>query len=71
MFRKSAKLLSSTERLTLETREVLVDLYDQLDGKEEISIGAPLYDRTQIDILVDNKLIQIIDASSLEGCLLC
>lgn len=55
------------EGLDLETQSLLVELYDQLDGKEEISIGAPLYDKTQVDILVDSKMIQIIDASSLEG----
>lgn len=55
------------EGLDLETQTLLFDIYEQLYEKDEISIGAPIYDKTQVDILVDNKLIQIIDASSLEG----
>lgn len=55
------------EDLDLETQTLLIELYDQLEEKDEISIGAPIYDKSQVDILVDNKLIQIIDASSLEG----
>lgn len=53
--------------LDLETQGLLIDLYNQLEGKIEVSIGAPQYDKSQVDILVDNKLIQVIDASALEG----
>lgn len=55
------------ETLDLETKMLLIDLYNQLEDKVEVSIGAPQYDKSQVDILVDNKLIQVIDASSLEG----
>lgn len=53
--------------LDLKTQILLIDLYDQLEGRLEVSIGAPQYDKSQVDILVDNNLIQVIDASSLEG----
>lgn len=53
--------------LDLKTQVLLIDLYDQLEGRLEVSIGAPQYDKSQVDILVDNNLIQVIDASSLEG----
>ena len=55
------------DTLDSATQLLLIDLYNQLDGKAEISIGASYYDKSQVDILVDNKLIQVIDASSLEG----
>ena len=53
--------------LDLETQMLLIKLYNQLEGKAEVSIGAPQYDKSQVDILVDNKLIQVIDTSSMEG----
>ncbi len=53
--------------LDLKTQVFLIDLYEQLEGKLEVSIGTPQYDKTQVDIWVDNNLIQVIDASSLEG----
>ncbi len=53
--------------LDLEIQTLLIDLYNKLDGKVEVSIGAPQYDKSQVDILVENKLIQVIDASSLES----
>lgn len=55
------------EILDLETQMLLIKLYNQLEGKAEVSIGAPKYDKSQVDILVDNKLIQVIDTSSMEG----
>lgn len=32
------------EVIDLETQRVLLDLYDQLENTEEISIGAPIYE---------------------------
>ncbi len=55
------------ENLDLDTQTLLIDLYNQLEGKNEISIGTPIYEKSQVDILVNQKLIQVIDASSLEG----
>lgn len=53
--------------MDFETQILLMKLYAQLDEENEISIGAPQYDKSQVDILVDNKLIQVIDASSMDG----
>ena len=53
--------------IDLDTQRLLIDLYNQMEGKTEISIGAPNYDQSQIDIIIANKYLKAIDASSLEG----
>lgn len=53
--------------IDLDTQRILIDLYNQMEGKTEISIGAPNYDQSQIDIIIANKYLKAIDASSLEG----
>ena len=41
--------------IDLDTQRLLIDLYNQMEGKTEISIGAPNYDQSQIDIIIANK----------------
>lgn len=47
--------------------KVLIDIYSQLKNNDEISIGAPNYEQSQIDYLVEQKLIKSIGASTLDG----
>lgn len=54
------------ETLDSATQLLLIDLYNKLKEKAEIHIGGPHYDKSQVDILVDKRLIQVIDASSLK-----
>lgn len=53
--------------IDLEMKKVLIDIYSQLKNKDEISIGAPNYEQSQIDYLVEQKLIKSIGASTLDG----
>lgn len=53
--------------IDLNTQRLLIDLYNQMEGKNEISICAPNYDQSQIDIIISQNYLEAIDASSLEG----
>ena len=55
------------ETIDLEMKKLLIDIYSQLKNNDEISIGAPNYEQSQIDYLVEQKLIKSIDASTLDG----
>lgn len=54
------------ETIDLEMQKLLIDIYSQLKNNDEISIGAPNYEQSQIDYLVEQKLIKSIDASTLD-----
>lgn len=55
------------ETIDLEMQKLLIDIYSQLKNNDEISIGAPNYEQSQIDYFVEQKLIKSIDASTLDG----
>ena len=49
------------------SESLLRELYARFNTEPEYSISAPEYQKEQIDALVNDKLIERIDASSLTG----
>lgn len=49
------------------SESLLRELYARFNTEPEYSISAPVYQKEQIDALVNDKLIERIDASSLTG----
>ena len=50
---------------TLKT--VLVRLYEKLTMTTEVTVSAPEYEKTQIDALINEEVIEAIDVSTLSG----
>lgn len=48
-------------------RDALKNIYTQLDDKDEISVSSPNYKKTVIDYLVNEGLLEKLDASTLSG----
>jgi len=53
--------------LDKDSKKILKKIYKAFDKNEDISVSSPEYEKIQIDMLIENKLLKHIDVTTLSG----